>query len=288
MDALDWIALVTGLSYNLNWSAQDGYMNQDFTCSAGTFRSTTGSIDAIKCRCTTDSDCPCGEECKCESGDAVCGWNSSAECDSDGECESLYWPGDWECVCHQCNPIGGSPILISLGTSAKIELTSADEGVSFDIDGDGSLNQIAWTALGSDEAFLALDRNANGQIDNGLELFGNYTSQPPSSERNGFSALAIFDQSENGGNEDGWITSDDSVFTSLQLWMDVNHDGISRTNELQLVQTSNILAIGLDYRTAMRKDKYGNTFRYVAQVQMDPEAKGPRRKHAIDVFLKGE
>ena len=74
-------------------------------------------------------------------------------------------------------------ILISL-SDEHYELTDAAGGVHFDLDADGKPEQTAWTSIGSDEAFLALDRNLNGYIDDFMEIFGDHTPQLPSSEPN--------------------------------------------------------------------------------------------------------
>ena len=124
-----------------------------------------------------------------------------------------------------------SPIIIDT-EGEGFHLTSAANGVMFDIRGDGHLLQIAWTAPGSHNAFLVLDRNGDGIINNGKELFGNFTTQDPTKHKNGFLALSEFDEPDQGGNGDGVIDEHDAVFSRLRLWIDDNHDGISQPNEL--------------------------------------------------------
>lgn len=153
-----------------------------------------------------------------------------------------------------------SPIVIDT-VGDGFALTSAYQGVSFDFTGTGLPIPAAWTQRGSDDAFLALDRNGNGRIDNGQELFGNFTPQPESANRNGFIALSGYDS-----NSDGVIDRRDAVFTSLRLWRDTNHNGVSEPLELSTLPTLGVAALGLDYSESPRTDGHGNQFKYRARV----------------------
>jgi hypothetical protein len=196
------------------------------------------------------------------------------QCGGDPPCDLGEGPNNGPC----------SPIILDLSGNGFF-LTNAQNGVQFDISGDGALTQIAWTALGSDNAFLALP-GSDGLVHNGKELFGNFTPQPASAHPNGFAALAVYDQSVNGGNGDGIIDARDKNFSSLRLWVDSNHDGICQPEELFTLPSKGVNSISLNYHLSMRRDQFGNLFRYRSRV--DPDGRADRSdvgRTAYDVFL---
>jgi hypothetical protein len=178
-----------------------------------------------------------------------------------------------------------SPVLIDVNGDG-FGLTDVRGGVTFDLNADGTPDRIAWTAMWTDDAWLALDRNSDGLISSGAELFGNYTPQPdpPAGvERNGFLALAEFDEPQQGGNGDGVIDTRDAVFPGLRLWRDADHDGFSQPGELHTLAEFGLASISLDYKESKRADEHGNAFRYRAKVKDIHGAQVGR--WAWDVFL---
>jgi len=185
------------------------------------------------------------------------GGNGSGICQLDPETGQQY--GD-------CPP--PSPIIIDIARDGY-ELTSVEEGVFFDLDKDGVAERIAWTKSGSDDAFLAMDRNGNGTIDNGSELFGtstpSYNDQPYPTALNGFVALIFAEGPSYGRSKaDRVITREDTVFSRLLLWTDRNHNGLSEPDELRQVEAAGLLSLSTDYRESGRRDAHGNEFRLAA------------------------
>lgn len=132
------------------------------------------------------------------------------------------------------------PLAIDLGAEG-IELVSLENGVNFDLDKNDFRERTAW--IGREDGFLALDRNGNGAIDDGGELFGDQvTMKDGTTSTSGFEALAELDE-----NSDGVIDNKDAVFSDLRVWVDANQNGQSEAHELKTLEEMGVVSISLDY-----------------------------------------
>jgi len=165
-----------------------------------------------------------------------------------------------DCTCQY------SVLLIDL-SGKGIELTNVQDGVDFDLDGCGRKERVSWTHANGGAAFLFLDRNGDHVVNNGVELFGNFTSQLPSTtEPNGFLGVVYSNRIRRGPTDDGVINIQHELFSELRLWQDSNHNGISEPNELHTLRDAGIEDISLDLKESKHRDQFGNLFRYQADI----------------------
>jgi hypothetical protein len=223
------------------------------------------------------TEAPADDPNTCVSGLCVCD-PSSCDCSTDISCCDTYC-GGWNYDTGSC---GYSPILLNLHSNSAVDhLTSPDAGVWFDLVADGVPRRVAWTEAGSYVAFLVLDRNGNGIIDNGSELFGNFTVlRNGINAANGFDALRDLDD-----NGDGRLDEKDLVYAKMMLWIDFNHNGVSEPNELASLREAGVTAIYTTYSESRRTDQYGNWYAYSGSALIAREHQQLRRR-IFDVFLR--
>ena len=143
------------------------------------------------------------------------------------------------------------PLAIDLDGDG-IETVGIQAGVLFDFDGDGIKTGTGW--LKGDDGWLVLDRNHNGIIDNGSELFGVDTVLANGQKAtDGFAALRQLDS-----NNDGVFDARDAMFGEVRVWQDANQDGISQAGELKSLTALGIASIDLNAKTATRNLGNGN------------------------------
>ena len=133
-----------------------------------------------------------------------------------------------------------------------IETRGADGRVVFDHNGDGVKTGTGW--LRPDDGWLVLDRNSNGTIDNGGELFGVDTTKADGTKAtDGFDALSDLDS-----NNDGVFDAKDTRFADVRVWRDLNQDGVSQSSELSTLAANNIRSISLSKTSATTNLGNGN------------------------------
>lgn len=162
-----------------------------------------------------------------------------------------------------CEPQGGDTPLVVKFDNAPVEFAPAAAGASFDIAGAGECTTHDWPLATT--PWLALDRDQNGSIDSGAELFGSGSVLASGQKaQHGFMALAELDT-----NRDGRISRADEDFGKLLLWSDYDGDKRSTFDEAPTAQSMGLLSIDLDYRVDTACDARGNceveraTFRFI-------------------------
>lgn len=134
----------------------------------------------------------------------------------------------------------GDPLVLDLD-GGGVSLVAAIRGPVFDLFGWGEGVRTAW--IGAGEAFLALDRDGNGRIDNGRELFTNFVGTRGYDEvPSGFDHLARHD-----ANGDGRLDAADPAFGDLRLWQDADGDAVSDRGELKTLAEAGVSSIDVRY-----------------------------------------
>jgi len=143
------------------------------------------------------------------------------------------------------------PILLDLDGDG-LETVGLSANIHFDFDADGVLTGTGWA--GKDDALLVWDRNANGQIEAGGELFGDFTELPNGTlAPNGFAALAALDT-----NGDGLLDAADPAFAELKLWRDTSQDGQTAEGELISLSEAGIESLKLAHTLTNQRLANGN------------------------------
>ncbi len=146
-----------------------------------------------------------------------------------------------------------------------IALTSAAEGVEFDIDGTGKRVRIGWTTADSDDAFLAIDVNKNGTIDSARELISTRTTLPggeivrsANEVLNNLQGLGPAVPGTRVPPGSAFFDSADAAFGSVFVWVDRNRDGRSQPDELRSLAAAAVKSIYGGFQRSRAVDAHGN------------------------------
>ncbi len=163
-----------------------------------------------------------------------------------------------------------SPLVLDLDGDG-IDTLSTAAGVHFDHDDNGFAETSGW--VGKDDALLVWDRNGNGRIDDGSELFGNNTRLAAGGKAaNGFAALAELDS-----NRDGRVDAQDTSFSQLRLWQDADANADVGDGELRALDAAGVQSLSLTYQTQRVTDRQGNQL-----LQVGRYTKADGSVHAMD------
>ena len=174
-------------------------------------------------------------------------------------------------------PISMDPIILDLDKDGT-EISTLKEGAHFDLNADGFEEKAAW--VGEDDGLLVLDRNGDGKINDGRELFGDATIlQDGKIAESGFQALSEYDQ-----NSDRKIDKADNIYSELKVWQDKNRNGKVEEGELKSLEELEIESLGLNYEDVNKDEKGSIKSRKADYIKKD----GTGSEIKVDDFKKGD
>lgn len=170
-----------------------------------------------------------------------------------------------------------SPLVLDLDGDG-IDTLGTAAGIHFDHDGNGFAETTGW--VGKDDALLVWDRNGNGRIDDGSELFGNNTWLATGNKAaNGFVAMAELDS-----NRDGRVDAQDAPFSQLRLWLDTDANADVSEGELRALAAAGVQSLSLTYQSQRVTDSQGNQL-----LQVGSYTKADGSAHAmVDVWFAAD
>lgn len=183
-------------------------------------------------------------------------------------------------------------VVVPTGKMPGYQLTTLDGGVRFDANGDGELEQTPWIDNVYGAAFLVVDRNNNGVVDNGKELVGGQMLPEAAS---GIAALDRLSPRREGSGKgefparhnDAYLDSSDAIWSRMFLWRDLNRNGKSETGELRPL--GDIIArIGLGYSRWNKADAHGNVAVWQGWVELNHPLSGEPYRHIYDVACRAK
>ncbi len=160
-----------------------------------------------------------------------------------------------------------SPIAIDLNGDG-VQTISIDAGVEFDILNTGEKVSTGW--LSGEDAFLAIDNNGNGLIENRDELFGG------TGVGDAFEKLASYDS-----NNDGLIDSTDESFNQIMVWQDANENAVTDLGELRSLAAAGVSELSLDYQSNFTLDPQGNLLGETSTAVVNGET-----RDLVDVYFE--
>jgi hypothetical protein len=182
-----------------------------------------------------------------------------------------------EGVLYRCT----TPLVVALDPEQPVAYEYAAGLRDFDLsaEGDGSAVATAWPT--SVTPWLALDRDGDGRISSGRELFGSATLTSSGLARHGFEALLELD-----ANRDGRVDESDPQFASLLVWIDDDADRSSAAHELLPLAVLGVRSLNVAHRVQPRCDRLGNCERERSSLLYTDQSGMMRHGALIDVHLR--